>query len=174
MHDFHRFMRDMTHEADAGRLSKREAATRVAQYMQGVLHCAHVTFWYVSGEVGRRTMRQVVAYDGLRGKAAHPDLEFPEAGGHYFNTLLQTGCFVCGDTFADPRLAPVRDTMLVPYNIHALLSAAFNTNGRTWGILTCTDNVVRKWTAAEITALRQCAAELSIQRLRRQEHEQLL
>ena len=167
-------MRDMTHEADTGRLGKRDAATRVAEYMQGVLQCAHVTFWYVLGEMGQRTMRQAVAYDGLRRMAAHPGLEFPEAGGHYFNALLQTGCFVCGDTFADPRLASVRDTMLVPYNIHALMSAAFDTNGLTWGILTCTDNVPRQWTAAEITAVRQCAAELSIQRLRRQEHEWLL
>ena len=103
MHGFHRFMRDMTHEADAGRLSKQEAATRVAKYMQGVLQCAHVTFWYIHGDIGSRTMRQVVAYDGLKGVAAHPDLEFPEAGGQYFNTLLQTGCFVCDDTFADPR-----------------------------------------------------------------------
>ena len=174
MHDFHRFMRDMTHEADAGRLSKQDAATRVAKYMQGVLRCAHVTFWYVSGEPGQRTMRQVVAYDGLKGVAAHPDLAFPEAGGRYFNTLLQTGCFISGDTFTDPRLEPVRETMLVRFNIHALLSAAFNTNGQTWGILTCTDNVPRKWTVAEISALRQCASELASQRLRRKDGEQLL
>ena len=173
MHGFHRFMRDMTHEADAGRLSKQEAATRVARYMQGVLQCAHVTFWHVTGDAGSRTMRQVVAYDGLKGQAAHPDLEFPEAGGQYFNTLLQTGCFVCDDTFADPRLAPVRDSMLVRYNIHALLSAAFSTQGQTWGILTCTDNVPRKWTAAEVTAMRQCAAELLVQRLRRPGQELL-
>jgi GAF domain-containing protein len=173
-HDFHRFMRDMTHEADAGRLSKVEAATRLAKYMQAVLRCAHVTFWYVRGEVGQRVMRQVVAYDGLKGEAAHPNLEFPESGGQYFNTLLQSGCFVCNDAFSDPRLSSVRDTMLVRYNLHALLSASFNTNGQTWGILTCTDIVPRKWTSAEITALRQCAGELSAHRLRREGLEQLL
>jgi hypothetical protein len=121
----------------------------------------HVTFWSVSGKVGQRIMRSVAAYDGTRSRVVAGAAVFPESGGGFFNTLTRSGCYVCADTFADPHLQAVRDTMLVPFNIHALLAASYGADSEVWGIITCTSNVVRKWQSAEITALRKCAAEIA-------------
>jgi len=126
-----------------------------------------VTFWSVSGEVGQRTMRSVAAYDGARSLAIAGSAVFPESGGGFFNALVRTGCYVCGDTFADPALAGVKQTMLVPFNIRALLAASYGGNGEVWGIITCTNNVARHWRSSEVTALRKCAAEISTLRAQR-------
>jgi GAF domain-containing protein len=167
MYDFHRLLHDLTHEVDAGRLADSEASARVAEYIQRELRCAHVTFWDVFGDVGQRKMRRGVAYDGTTGTVVANSIELAEAGGGYFDCLLRTGCYVSGDTFADPNLAGVRDVVLTPYNIHALLSASYGSDGKTMGILTCTDSVRREWKPTEVTALRRCAAELARQRARR-------
>jgi hypothetical protein len=160
-------MRDLAHEVDSGRLSDIEAAGKVAEYIQKSLQCMHVTFWSVSGDVGRRVMRSIVAYDGTRGRAVAGAAVFPESDGSYFNALLRSGCYVCEDTFADPNLQGVKDTMLVPFAIHALLAASYGGDGDSWGIITCTSNVARKWQSSEVTALRKCAAEISTLRARR-------
>jgi GAF domain-containing protein len=167
--NFHFLLRDLGVEVDAGRLTEPEAAVRVAEYIQKVLKCTYVTFWSVSGEPGQRIMRREAAYDGPRQEAVLTAVQFPEAGGGYFGTLLEAGCYVCADTFADPQLAGVRESTLIPYNIHSLLSASWGRNGEVWGIITCTDNVPRKWTPSEVTSLRKCAAEISVRRARRRE-----
>jgi hypothetical protein len=92
---------------------------------------------------------------------------FPDPGGGFFGALVREGCHVCGDTFADPTLQSVKETMLVPFNIRAPWAASYGGNGETWGIITCTNNVVRKWQSSEVTALRKCAAEISTLRARR-------
>jgi hypothetical protein len=165
--NFHFLMRDLAHEVDAGRVSDIEAAGRVAEDIQKTLKCVHVTFWSVCGAVGQRVMRSVAAYDGVRRLAIAGAVEFPETGGGVFDVLLREGCYVCGDTFADPALAAVHESMLLPFNIHALLSASYGGNGEVWGFITCTHDVPRQWRPAEITALRKCAAEISALRARR-------
>ena len=166
-HNFHVLMRDLSHEVDAGRLTEVDAAVKVSEYIQKTLKCTTVSFWGVYGVGGERVMRRVAGYDGLRNVAVTTPIEAPEAGGAYFGTLVQAGCYVCADTFADPNLAGVAETMLVPFNIRALLSTSWGSNGEIWGIISCTDNVVRKWTPSEVTALRKCASEISMRRARR-------
>jgi len=158
---FHFLMRDLAHELDAGRMTELEAAGRVAQYIQQTLECVHVTFWSVSGDPGQRVMRSVAAYDGVRKRVVVGAAAFPEAGGSFFGVLVQQGCYVREDTFADPALQGVKETMLVPFNIRALLAASYGGNGEVWGIITCTSDVVRRWKASEVSALRKCAAEIS-------------
>ena len=165
--NFHFLMRDLAHEVDAGRATDIEAAGKVAEYIQKALGCMYVTFWSVSGEIGQRSMRSVAAYDGTRKLALAGGAVFPEAGGGFFGALLGEGCYVCGDTFADPTLQSVKETMLVPFNIRALLAASYGGSGELWGIITCTNNVARKWKSSEVTALRRCAAEISSLRTRR-------
>jgi hypothetical protein len=160
-------MRDLAHEVDAGRLTDIEAAGKVAEHIQKALGCLHVTFWSVSGEGGSRTMRSVAAYDGARSMAVAGAAVFPESGGGFFGALKTSGCYVCGDTFADPTLESVRETMLVPFNIRALLAASYGGNGEAWGIITCTHNVARIWQSSEVTALRKCATEISALRAQR-------
>lgn len=164
---FHHLLRDLAHEVDAGRLTDIEAAGRVAEAIQKTLQCRHVTFWSVSGEVGARRMRSIAAYDGVTNRQVAGKAEFPEAGGGFFGRVLEDGFYLCGDSFADPALAGVRDTMLVPFGIRALLAASYGDSGRVWGLITCTNDTVRRWTSAEISALRKCAAEISALRARR-------
>ena len=159
--NFHFLVRDLAHEVDAGRATDIEAAGKVAEYIQKALGCVHVTFWSVSGEVGRRVMRSVAAYDGVRGMAVAGAAVFPESGGGFFGALVREGCYICGDTFADPALQSVKDAMLVPFDIRALLAASYGGDGEVWGIITCTHHVARTWRSAEVTALRKCAAEIS-------------
>jgi hypothetical protein len=154
-------MRDLALEVDAGRLTELAAAGRVAENIQAALGCMHVTFWSVSGEVGQRTMRSVAAYDGARSRVVPGAAVFPEAGGGFFGAMVHAGCYVCEDAFADPALQGVKATMLVPFNIHALLAASYGRQGEIWGLITCTSDVRRRWRAGEIAALRKCAAEIS-------------
>lgn len=165
--NFHFLMRDLAHEVDAGRITGIEAAGRVGEYIHHELQCRHVTFWSVSGELGQRRMRSVAAYDATRRMAIAGAAVFPESGGGFFGALVNSGCYVCTDTFADPALEGVKQTMLVPFNIRALLAASYGADGEVWGIITCTSDVVRKWTPKEVTALRKCAAEISTLRARR-------
>ena len=165
--NFHFLMRDLAHEVDAGRLTDIEAAGKVAETIQKALECLHVTFWSVSGEVGQRVMRSVAAYDGARSRVVAGAAMFPESGGGFFGALVREGCYVCGDTFADPTLQSVKQTMLVPFNIRALLAASYGGHGEVWGLITCTNDVARKWQSSEVTALRKCAAEISTLRAQR-------
>ena len=165
--NFHFLMRDMAHEVDAGRLTDIEAAGKVAESIQKALDCMHVTFWSVSGPVGQRVMRSVAAYDGSRKRAVAGAAVFPESGGGFFGTLVREKCYVCSDTFADPALQSVKESMLVPFSIGALLAASFGGDGEVWGIITCTNVVARKWKPSEVTALRKCAAEISTLRAQR-------
>jgi GAF domain-containing protein len=161
VHNFHFLMRDLAHEVDAGRVTDIEAAGKVAEYIQKALNCMHVTFWSVSGQVGQRVMRSVAAYDGARNLAIAGAAVFPESGGGFFGALVREGCYVCGDTFVDPTLQSVKESMLVRFNIRALLAASYGGPGDVWGIITCTNTVARKWQSSEVTALRKCAAEIS-------------
>jgi hypothetical protein len=165
--NFHRLMRDLAHEVDAGRLTAIEAAGKVAEVIQRTLQCRHVTFWRVSGPLGSRVMRSIAAYDGVRRTAVAGAAAFPESGGGFFGALVRQGCYVCPDTFADPALQGVRETMLVPFGIHALLAASYGGNGEVWGVITCTNDTVRHWRPKEIAALRKCAAEVSALMMRR-------
>jgi hypothetical protein len=164
---FHFLMRDLAHELEGGRMTELDAAGRVAQHIHQALKCMHVTFWSVSGEVGQRSMRSIAAYDGASGRIVRGVVAFPESGGGFFGALVREGCFVCDDTFSHPALQGVRQTMLEPFNIRALLAASYGDRGEVWGLITCTSDVIRQWKAAEVAALRKCAAEVSGLRARR-------
>ncbi|MGM9489178.1 GAF domain-containing protein [Ideonella sp. YS5] len=164
---FHFLLRDLAHELEAERMTELEAAGRVAQHIQQTLACMHVTFWSVSGEPGRRVMRSVAAYDGGSQRIVRGAAAFPESGGGFFGALVGQGRYVCEDTFADPALQGVKETMLVPFNIRALLAASYGDRGEVWGLISCTSAVIRRWNTAEVAALRKCAAEVSALRARR-------
>jgi hypothetical protein len=165
--NFRRFMSDMTHEMESGRVTETEANLKVCEFIQNALRCATVSIWDVSGSPGSRVMRRAAGFDGVRGVGGSKPAVFPERGGGYFNVLVRDGCYIASDTWSDPSLEPIREPMLVPYNIRSLLSAGFGSNGEVTGIITCTDTMVRKWLPAEVTALRRCAAEVSLRRARR-------
>jgi len=166
MHNFHHLMRDLSHEVDRGRLSEQDAVVQVARTIQQALDCLRVNFWNVSGERGARVMRRTGGYDGRAQAVLREPLELLETTGAFFDELLRAGCYVCPDTSADANLAAIFQTYLRPTFGVTMIVAAFHIDERVWGLISCVHDQPRRWTAAEITALRKCASELSRWRAR--------
>ena len=163
-HNFHHLMRDHSLAVDMGRMTELEAATEVARAIQHALGCARVNFWNVSGEIGRRVMSRVTGYDGRTNRVLSEPLDLHETTGEFFKALYDTGCYVCPDTSADPFLREIFRTYLQPTQGLTMIVAAFHVNESVWGLISCVHDTPRRWTAAEITALRKCASELSRRR----------
>jgi GAF domain-containing protein len=162
--NFHHLMRDHSLDADHGRITETEAATAVARAIQQTLGCARVNFWNVSGRVGERLMRRITGYDGRAARVLAEPLELRETTGEFFQRLYDSGCYVCPDTATDPILREIFRTYLQPTQGVTMIVAAFYLDERTWGMISCVHDGPRPWTAAEITALRKCASELSRRR----------
>lgn len=163
--NFHHLMRDLTLAVDLGQMTEIDAVTAVARDIQQKLACARVNFWNVSGSVGQRQMRRVTGYDGRVGRVLSEPLVLQETTGEFFRRLYEGGCYVCPDTSSDPLLAEIFRTYLQPTQALTMIVAAFYIDQRVWGIISCVDDVARRWTASEISALGKCAAELSRRRV---------
>jgi GAF domain-containing protein len=163
-HNFHHLMRDLSLHVDLGRMTETEAATQVARSIQQALGCARVNFWNVSGEIGQRVMSRVTGYDGRANRVLAEPLDLQETTGAFFKQLYDTGCYVCADTSNDPNLRDIFRTYLQPTAGMTMIVAAFHVDARVWGLISCVHDAPRRWTAAEITALRKCASELSRRR----------
>jgi len=159
-------MRDHSLAVDLGRMTELEAATEVARAIQRALECARVNFWNVSGAVGRRAMSRVTGYDGRAQRVLSEPLDLQETTGGFFKTLYDTGCYVCPDTSVDANLREIFPIYLKPTQATTMIVAAFHLDERVWGMISCVHDAPRRWTAAEITALRKCASELSHRRAR--------
>jgi GAF domain-containing protein len=158
-------MRDHALAVDMGRLTEVEAQTAVARAIQQALACARVNFWNVAGPLGRRTMRRITGYDGRADRVLSEALELQETTGEFFDKLRETGCYVCHDTATDPLLREIFRSYLQPTRGVTMIVASFHVDERVWGLISCVDDGPRRWTAAEVTALRKCASELSRRRL---------
>jgi GAF domain-containing protein len=163
--NFHHLMRDHSLAVELGRMTETEAAAAVARAMQQSLACARVTFWNVSGPLGRRVMRRVAGCDGRADRALAEPLELRETTGEFFNKLRETGFHVCPDSAGDPLLRDIFRTHLQPTQGVTMIVASFHVDEQVWGLISCVHDSPRRWTAAEITALRKCASELSRRRL---------
>ena len=163
--NFHHLMRDHSLAVDLGRLTETEAATAVARAIQQSLACARVNFWNVSGPLGRRMMRRVTGYDGRADRVLSEPLELQETTGEFFNKLREAGCYVCPDTASDPLLRDIFRTYLQPSQGVTMIVASYHVDEQVWGLISCVHDAPRRWTAAEVTALRKCASELSRRRL---------
>ena len=165
-HNFHHLMRDHSLAVDQGRMTELEAATQVARAIQQALACARVNFWNVSGAVGARVMSRVTGYDGRAQRVLSEPLDLRETTGEFFGVLRDKGCYVCPDTASDPYLSEIFRTYLRPTQAQTMIVAAFHVDERVWGMISCVHDAPRRWTAAEVTALRKCASELSHRRAR--------
>jgi GAF domain len=165
-YNFHHLMRDLSLDVDLGRTTELEAATQVARTIQQSLACARVNFWNVSGQVGQRVMSRVTGYDGRAQRVLSEPLDLAETTGAFFKTLYDTGCYVCADTSTDPALREIFRSYLQPTAGVTMIVASFHVNDSVWGLISCVHDTPRRWTAAEITALRKCASELSRRRAR--------
>jgi len=159
-------MRDLSLDVDLGRMTEVDAATQVARAIQQALACARVNFWNVAGATGQRVMSRVTGYDGRANRVLAEPLDLRETTGAFFRQLYDTGCYVCADTATDPNLREIFQTYLQPTAGVTMIVAAFHLNECVWGMISCVHDAPRRWTAAEITALRKCASELSHRRAR--------
>ena len=162
--NFHHLMRDHSLAVDLGRMTEIDAATAVARAIQQTLGCARVNFWNVSGAIGQRAMRRLTGYDGRAQRVLSEPLALQETTGEFFKALHDSGCYVCPDTSVDPLLREIFPTYLQPTQALTMIVAAFYVDERVWGLISCVHDAPRRWTAAEITALRKCASELSRRR----------
>lgn len=163
--NFHHLMRDLTLAVDLGQMTEIDATTAVARDIQQKLACARVNFWNVSGPIGQRQMRRVTGYDGRAGRVLSEPLVLQETTGEFFRILFESGFYICSDASTDPLLNEIFRTYLQPTQAMTMIVAAFYIDQRAWGIISCVDDVARRWTAREISALRKCAAELSRRRV---------
>lgn len=163
--NFHHLMRDLSLAVDLGKMTEVDAETTVARDIQQKLACARVNFWNVSGPVGQRQMRRTTGYDGRAGRVLSEELVLHETSGEFFRRLYERGCYVCLDTSSDPLLSEIFQTYLQPTHALTMIVAAFYIDHRVWGIISCVDDVARRWTAREVSALGKCAAEMSRRRL---------
>lgn len=166
MHRFHFLMRDLLAEVAPGRLDEHEALARMARVIQQGLACTRVSFWRVDGDPGARVMTREVGYDGSRDEVTRHPVHLDETNGIFFDTLYRTGCYVCPDVAADPGLSIIAQRFLKPTNAQALLVAAYGANARPRGMISCVQDRPRRWTAADVTALRRCANEFTFRQMR--------
>ena len=157
-------MRDLSLAVDQGRVTEIEAATQVARTIARALACARVNFWNVAGDVGQRVMSRVTGYDGRADRVLSEPLDLHETTGEFFQALFDNGCYVCADTSQDPNLREIFRTYLQPTMGLTMIVAAFHVDENVWGMISCVHDAPRRWSAAEITALRKCASELSRRR----------
>ncbi len=159
-------MRDLSLDVDLGRTTELEAATQVARAIARALGCARVNFWNVSGAAGQRVMRRLTGYDHRADRVLSEPLALHETTGAFFRQLRESGCYICPDTSKDPNLREVFHAYLQPTAGLTMIVASFHVDERTWGLISCVNDAPRRWTAAEVTALRKCASELSHRRAR--------
>ena len=147
----------------AGKITRDEARTAVMAVIFDKLHCSRVSLWRFDGEAGALSLLCFAsqASGGVLDTRTRR-LAAAEYRG-YFDELVNTGMYVCADTFSDIRLAPMRDNYLVPNRVLSMLDAVFMVNGRAYGMVCCEQtDVVRAWRATEVTAVRAIVSRLAL------------
>lgn len=158
---------------DAGTLTLQGAALSMSEYLQGQMACSRVSVWQFEGEPGQRVMRRLAGYDGVsRTPLTEPAVLREEEFAAYFEALTKKGVYVCPDTLADPHLAAMRESYLVPHDIRASLDATIGANGSTWAVYCCAQRGhPRDWTPQEVRQLRRFTDAISVRRARRRRRE---
>ena len=158
-------------QLDAGTMTLQGASLRMAEFIQGQMACSRMSVWLLEGEPGHQVMRRIAAFDS--GTAiTEPALLQGEEFAAYFEALTSKGVYACPDTLADPRLAAMRESYLVPNDIRASLDVTIGANGTTWAVYCCAQRgATREWTPQEVRLLRRFADTTSVRRARRRQRE---
>ncbi len=160
-------------QLDAATMTLQGAALSMSEYVQGQMACSRVSVWQLEGEAGQRVMRRLAGYDGvnctpLTEPAVLREAEFAA----YFEALTKRGVYMCPDTLADPHLAAMRESYLLPHGIRASLDATIGANGTTWAVFCCAQQGgPRGWTPQEVRLLRRFTDAISVRRARRRRRE---
>ena len=160
-------------QLDAGTMTLQGAASSMSRYVQGQMACSRVSVWMIDGEPGRREMRRLAGYDGVTGTPlTEPVVLHEKEFAAYFDALTQKGVYVCPDALADPNLAAMRESYLLPHHIGASLDATIGANGTTWAVYCCSQQgSTRDWTPQEVRLLRRFTDAISVRRARRRRRD---
>jgi GAF domain-containing protein len=156
-------LQDISAAFVAGRMSRNEGRAAVIQVIFDRIQCSRVSLWRFDGEPGALSLL-CFASCTAGGELDTQEQRLTAAEyREYFNELVNTGTYVSHDTWADPRLQPMRQNYLVPHKVRAMLDATFLVNGRAYGMVCCEQtDAVRTWRATEAAALRAMVAKLAM------------
>lgn len=156
-------LRLAAHALDDASLGLTAYRQSVARALQQRFQCSVASLWVFQGGEGQRRLRCVAAFSiDPHLSAEGTDLQetdFPV----YFDTLRRTGVYSASEAQADPHLAGMKDSYLVPQNVHALLDVAYQINGQLTGVL-CIEqrDTPRAWTRNDAMELRKAASAIGI------------
>lgn len=136
---------------------------RAAQALRTRFDCSMASLWRLEGAAGQRRLVCLAAHtdDPVRNVAGQTLAE--ELLPDYLGQLADRGLFRSDDVFSDPRLLGIAEHYLRPMGVRSILDAAFQLNGRTFGVV-CLDQHerTRHWTAADESDLRRAARMISL------------
>ncbi len=173
MKGFSELLAHLSAQLDSGTMTLPSASVSMAEYVLGQLACSRVSVWVLDGAAGRREMRRIAGFDGVtRMPITEPALLSEDEFAAYFDALMKKGVYVCPDALADPHMAAMRASYLMPNQIGASLDATIGVNGGVWGVFCCSQHgAARHWTPQEVRLLRRFADAISVRRARRRQRE---
>lgn len=146
-----------------GDLSLLQFRTDLCKLLQQGFECSRASLWRFTGEAGELKLRCVGVYCEARGfEESRAELHEHEYG-TYFAELLKRGVYSSSDVMADANLHELVASYFEPAGVRSLLDAAFQVNGRAFGVL-CLEQIgkLREWTTAEQALVRQIASLISL------------
>lgn len=164
---------ELTLGLDNRTLTLDDTSERMCRFIQAELHCSQATVWLLEATAQGPALRRQIGYDGVAGLLIPPQpaMCHPRLSA-YVEELTHRGVFVSDDAMGDERLAPLRESFLVPERIGALMYAAIGANGSTWALFGCAQcGAPRHWTAHEQRMLKAYADAISVRRARRRRRE---
>ena len=154
-------------------ITPQAAALRMAQYIQGRIACSRVSVWAVEGDAGERCMRRIAGFDAdTQAALTEPAALGVDQFAGCLSALTTQGVYICPDALADPHMAAMKDSYLLPNDIRASLDAAVSVNGDIWGMVCCAQKgAPRDWSPHEVRLVKRFADEISLRRARRRRRE---
>jgi GAF domain-containing protein len=158
-------------QLDAEAMTLQGAALSMSGYIQRQIACTRVSVWMIEGEGDARHMWRIAGCDGGQ-PISEPAVLRNEEFAEYFDVLTSKGLYASPDALADPHLAAMRESYLVPNDIRASLDVTIGVNGTTWAVYCCAQRgETRQWTPQEMRLLKRFADAISVRRARRRRRE---
>ena len=137
----------------------------LARLLHGRFRPSRVSVWRLTAAAAStgRVLECLASYDPTPLPAASRASLSEDEFGPYLAVLANQGVYVSGDALADPALAPMRASYLVPGRVEALMDAAISMNGAIVGVVCCEQVGGRRdWTQPEVTEMRRAISTVNV------------
>jgi GAF domain-containing protein len=147
----------------AGASGREETHAAVIDLILERIRCERVSMWKFDGEGARRSLL-CFASKSVGGALDSSDRRLqPAEYADFFTRLVESGTYASVDAMADPLLAPLHASYLVPNHVAALLDAAFLINDRAYGMVCCEQTSRRRaWPASDVFRLRAICNKIAL------------